>query len=75
MVENIKIKARLKKCSSYPHSDPENIAYNKIIEVDFIEWYEYGGEIRHIAGLSDDYETYHCWDSKDVEIIQCETEW
>ena len=72
-IANIKIIANLKKCSAYPHSDPANCAHNKIIEVDLIEWYEFGGEIRHIAGLAKDMETYHCWESRDIDILSVET--
>ena len=65
----MKIKAKLKKCSVYPHGDSDN-RYNIEIEVDFIELYGYGENIKHIAGMADDLETYHCWEHNDVEITE-----
>lgn len=65
----MKVKAKLKECSIYPHGEGDK-RYNVEIEVDLIEWQAYGEDITHICGMGDDFETYHCWRSEDVEITE-----
>ena len=66
----MRIKAKLKKCSIYPHRDNIDDRFNIEVEVDFIELYGYGEKIKHIAGIGDDLETYHCWEHDDIEITE-----
>ena len=65
----IKIKAILKNCSTYPHSKNDK-KQNIEIEVDCLELYGYGEKIRHISGIADDLKTYHCWEHDDIEITE-----
>lgn len=69
----MKIKAKLKNCSVYPHHAKDK-RHNIEIDVDFIELDGYGGNIRHIAGIGKDLETYHCWEHNDIEIIEFNAE-
>jgi hypothetical protein len=68
----IKIKAKLKKCSIYPHSPIIDDRFDVEIEVDFIELFGYGEKIKHISGLGNDLETYHCWEHDDIIITKFE---
>jgi hypothetical protein len=64
----MKIKAKLKNCSIYPHRKDVDERRNVEIDVECIELY--AGTIQHIAGMADDLETYHCWNQDDIDIIK-----
>ena len=66
----MKIKAKFKKCSVYPHRDDVDDRFDIIVEVDVIQLTGYGEKIHHMCGTGDDLETYYCWEHNDIEILE-----